>query len=287
MTNPFAVYADLPAAFWTSPLMLGMVFVFGACWGSFLNVCVFRIPNEISLIRPGSRCPRCLRDIAWHDNLPVLGWILLRGRCRRCRQPISIRYPLVEALTGLCFVAVWWRFGPTPVSAVYGLVMFGLLLGTLVDLEHYIIPDRVSLGGIVLGLILSALVPALHPDAQGRIDALRHSATGAALGWGSLHLVSLLGRWLLKKDAMGFGDVKLLSAIGAFFGWQAVVFTIIASSFLGSIIGVIFVLWRGRGGGTRIPFGPYLALGAVLWMFQGPPIVRWYLGTLNPPGGGW
>ena len=287
MNNPFEFYASLPPEFWNSPLVLGFVFLFGACWGSFLNVCVFRIPNEISLVFPGSRCPSCLHDIAWHDNLPVIGWLRLRGRCRNCKGRISIRYPLIEALTGGAFLAIWLRFGPTAVTAVYFLVMFGLLLGTLVDLEHYIIPDRVSLGGIFLGLGLSWLVPALHPDATSRSMALYHSATGAALGWGSLHLVSIIGKVLLKKDAMGLGDVKLLAAIGAFFGWEAVLFTIVASSFLGSVIGLLFVLVRGREGGTRIPFGPYLAMGAVLWMFEGARVVAWYLDRFTPEPGAW
>lgn len=288
MNNPFTIMAEAPPEFWMSPLILGFVFAFGACWGSFLNVCVFRIPNEISVVFPNSRCPSCLKDIKWYDNLPIFSWLLLGGKCRNCKGRISPRYLLIEAVTGGLFVMIWCWFGLSWLTPVFWVFLFGLLLATFVDLEHYLIPDRVSLGGIFIGLAFSALVPELQGAAVvTRTEALLRSATGAALGWGSLHLVCILGKALLKKEAMGFGDVKLLGAIGAFLGWQAVLFTIVAASFLGSVFGVGILIARGREGGSKIPFGPYLAAGALIWVFWGPRLVDWYLGVLTPPPGVW
>lgn len=250
--------------FWT--LYAGfVVFAFGACIGSFLNVCIYRIPRELSVVRPRSACPACGAMIAWYDNIPLVSWALLRARCRHCSVRISARYALVELLTGLLFLFVWLRFGFSLLTPVYMLVLSGLILGTFVDLEHMIIPDRVTLGGIAAGLLLSPLVPALH-GTEDRWAAALAAGRGAFAGAGILYAVALAGRWVFKKDAMGLGDVKLLGAIGAFLGVRSVFFTLVASSFAGSIAGIGFILSGNKAWGSRIPFGPYIALAATAWI---------------------
>jgi len=270
-------------------------FCLGACVGSFLNVCICRIPLGRSVISPGSRCPRCEARIAWRDNVPLISFFLLRGRCRRCRGRISPRYVVVELITAVLFLFVWVKFSgvavrlpglapdPNPAAVVpYWIMISGLLLGTFVDLEHMIIPDRVTWGGMAAGLALSAAAPSLH-HADGPLGGLCAAAAGAALGFGLLWTVAGLGKLIFRKDAMGFGDVKLLGAIGAFLGWRATLFTLMGSSMAGSIVGLSLVL-SGRGRmQSRIPYGPYLALAAVVWTLWGADwwraYTRWLLGA--------
>ncbi|MBM4144039.1 MAG: prepilin peptidase [Lentisphaerae bacterium] len=270
-------------------------FVWGACVGSFLNVCVHRIPRELSVVRPRSFCPACRRSIAWYHNVPILSFLLLRGRCARCGARISPRYVTVEALTGLLFLLVWLKYDPDaagrplalaplthwPLVPVYWVAVAGLILGTFVDFEHLIIPDRVTLGGIAAGVGLSALFPAAHGESAAYAGAA-WALAGAALGWGVLWLIAVLGGMLFRKEAMGFGDVKLLGAIGAFLGWRAVLFTIVASSFVGSLVGLTLVLLKRRRMQSRIPYGPYLAMAAVLWILWGPLLWARYMALLAP-----
>ena len=272
-----------------------LTFAFGACMGSFLNVCIHRIPREISVITPRSHCPQCGQPIAWYDNIPLFSWVILRARCRHCGGNIASRYVIVECLTGILFVLVWLKYasfgesrllGLAPISdirlvPVYWLAVFGLLLGTFVDLEHMIIPDRVSLGGIALGLALSAMVPALQHETTW-VAALGASFLGAVTGSGMLWLTALLGKLIFRRDAMGMGDVKLLGAIGAFLGWGAVLFTLMLSSFAGAVVGVTLVLSRRKEMQSRIPYGPYLALAALVWLFWGPTLWNLYLDWLLP-----
>lgn len=271
-------------------------FLLGACVGSFLNVCIYRIPRGISIHNPNrSFCPNCRGKIAWYDNIPLLSFFVLRRRCRHCGTPISARYVLVEFLAGLLFLLVWLKldvtphrpFGLVPIAdwrlvPVYWLAISGLLLGTFVDLEHLIIPDRVTLGGIVAGLVLSPLVPSLH-SASRPLEGFMWSATGAALGWLLLWCVAILGRLAFRKEAMGFGDVKLMGAIGAFMGWRAVLFAIVVSAFVGSAVGVTLVLLGRKRLQSRIPYGPYLALATTLWILWGPSWWQAYLNLLLPP----
>lgn len=277
------------------PWFTAFVFLLGACMGSFLNVCVYRIPMELSVVKPRSYCPACRTPIPWYLNIPILSYALLAGRCRFCRAPIRPRYVLIEALVAVLFLLVWLQFCPTRLSVllhlapidsfaivpVYWLVLFGLVLGTFVDFEHMIIPDRVTLGGIVAGLALSALVPELHHKSQAWAG-LTTSAIGAAAGWGSLWLVAVIGRALFKKDAMGFGDVKLMGAIGAFFGWEAVLFVIAVSSLLGSIAGLSLMALGRKQLQSRIPYGPYIALAALIWMFWGTNLCNAYFSLISP-----
>ena len=297
------MYNDLPIR---DLLLLATPFValLGACFGSFLNVCVYRIPRELSVVRPRSHCTSCQQPIPWYLNIPVLSWLALRGKCRYCRAPISPRYLLIELLTALLFLIPWLQFvSPTldPSLATTGqstggllalvpiftfkqllaswLVLFGLLLGTFVDIEHYILPNRVTIGGMVLGLALSPLIPELH-GATTALQALTRSLIGLAVGFGSLWLVATLGSIAFRKEAMGFGDVKLMGAIGAFFGWQSVLFAIVLSSFLGSVVGVALIALGKRQLQGKIPYGPFIAAAAAVWMFWGPLLINLYLRLL-------
>ncbi len=276
-----------------------LCFCFGACVGSFLNVCVYRIPQELSVVAPRSYCPHCKAGIAWYDNVPLLSFLMLRARCRKCGARISPRYFLIELLTAVLFLVVWLKydqFGGLPLGLaplhdnrislvfIYWLATGGLLLGTFVDLEHMIIPDRVTIGGVIAGLILSTIFPEMHGQSV-YYHGLARSAIGAAVGGGMLWGVAVVGSWIFKKEAMGMGDVKLLAAIGAFLGWASVLFCIVFSSFVGAIVGVSLVISRRKAMQSRIPFGPYLALAAQVWMLWGPVIVAWYLNLLLWRGG--
>ena len=292
------------------------VVLFGACIGSFLSVCIYRIPRDESIVRPRSHCPSCGKLIPWYFHIPVLSWLMLGGKCHYCKSRISPRYLILEVFTALLFTVVWlqvfagltipedlgrawlthgndllappcWRYGLTPLLhpallPVYWLVLWGLILGTFVDLEHYILPDRVTIGGMVAGVVLSPLVPELHFTASWSTALLR-SVLGLAVGFGGLWLIAILGELAFKKEAMGFGDVKLMGAIGAFFGWKAVLFVLLSASLFGSIVGVGLIALGKRQLQGRIPFGPFLALGTLLWMFWGRALVSAYMRFLLPP----
>ena len=267
----------------------------GCCIASFLNVCIWRLPRDESVVWPPSHCPKCNARIRWYQNIPVLSWLALRGRCANCHEPISVRYTVVELLGGILFLfaALQWMngfflrvsppIGMLPLAdvravPVYWLVFSGLILGSFIDLEHFYLPDRVTIGGMLLGVPLSFAVPELQGE-TGRLTALYWSLGGLAAGFFGLRALSWGASKALKKEAMGFGDVKLLGAIGAFFGPVAVLFTVIVSSFVGAFVGGLLIL-RGKaklGGFTAVPYGPFLAIGTVVWMFWGPRIVNWYL----------
>lgn len=272
------------------------IVVLGACFGSFLNVCIYRIPRELSVVSPGSHCPGCKVPIAWYLNIPVLSFLLLRGKCSKCGIRISARYVIVEVLVAVLFSLIWVKYingitgaailGIVPMDSfslvpIYCLMVFGLVLGTFVDFEHLIIPDRVTLGGIVIGVALSACVPALH-EVELIKDSVFRSALGAAAGWGTLWGIALLGSFIFKKEAMGFGDVKLLGAIGAFVGWAGVLFTVFVSSLVGSFVGIAFVLCKQKEMQSKIPYGPYLALGGLIWVLWGDALARMYIDLLTP-----
>lgn len=286
ITNPVAWYV----------LFTVLSFGWGACFGSFLNACIYRIPREISTSNPKrSFCPVCKKTIPWYCNIPMLSYIFLRAKCKYCHTDIPFRYFLIEALTAMLFMLVWFKFdilegprlmGLAPITncflvPIYWLMIFGLILGTFVDFDFMIIPDRVTLGGIAAGLILSALVPGLHGQTTA-VRSLMYSGIGAAAGWGILWLVAVFGKFIFKKDAMGFGDVKLLGAIGAFLGWKAVIFNILVSSMGGSLVGIMLVMLGKREMSSRIPYGPYIALAALLWILWGPIWWDAYIGLMTP-----
>ena len=241
---------------------------FGAIVGSFLNVCICRIPKGESIVFPGSHCPHCQRLIPFYDNIPLVSYFVLRAKCRYCRGPISFQYPLVEAMTALSSFLLLSRFGVSWSYLFYFSFLASLIVITVIDLFHQIIPDVVSLPGIGVGLIGSLVLPR---------GSFLGSLTGALLGGGILFLVAFGYQWLFKREGMGGGDVKLLAMIGAFLGWKAVILTIFLSSLIGSIVGVLVMILKGKDFKYAIPFGPFLSLGAVLSLFCGDQIVRWYL----------
>jgi leader peptidase (prepilin peptidase)/N-methyltransferase len=350
-------------------------FVFGAIVGSFLNACIHRLPRGISLDHPRrSFCPHCEASIPWYHNLPIVSWLWLRGRCAKCGAPISPRYLLVEILTGAVFLGLWLKFG-LPLAPAYMLFAALLIAATFIDFEHYIIPDEITLGGTVAGIVLSAALPGLMGVAihwQAALLSLAAAALGAGALWlvvegGKLafgrkrlaheqpepfhfepdpenprlviggetwpwqeifsresdalileceratlntaavrdpkirvfynrvvadqretpleevrELIGVLRAVVIPREAMGLGDVKFLACIGAFLGWQAVIFSIVVSSVVGAFIGGgMLLVTRGKAGG-KIPFGPYLALGAAAWLICGPELVHWYLALLRP-----
>jgi leader peptidase (prepilin peptidase)/N-methyltransferase len=250
-------------------LFMGFSFALGAVIGSFLNVCIYRIPAGVSIVHPPSRCPACGSGIRWYQNVPMLSYILLRGRCADCGVRISPRYPLVEALTGLMFVLVLYRFGIQGPTLVYWLFAAALIVITFIDLDHQIIPDVISLPGIVVGFLCSFAVPWL---------SWGDSLLGILAGGGSLYLVAVGYELLTKKEGMGGGDIKLLAMIGAFLGWQSILPIVFFSSLVGTLVGVPVMLIKKADSKLAIPFGPFLAAAALFYLFWGPTLIRWYIG---------
>jgi leader peptidase (prepilin peptidase)/N-methyltransferase len=350
-------------------------FILGAAVGSFLNVCIYRLPLDLSVNEPRrSFCPVCKKPIPWHQNLPLISWLVLRGRCAHCGSKIAFRYFAVELLTALLFLAIWQGFSWQMAVAYWIFVSF-LIVGTFIDFEHFIIPDRVTIGGLIAGFVASLAVPALI-DANSRLAAGIRSVLAAVLGYlilliileagkiafgkkrirfdvptqftwtrrdddadlvvgteqslwsdhfarekdrlllqcdeakidnhsyGSVtldfhydqvsvegnvlaldHVTQISGvarQLLIPREAMGRGDLKFLAAIGAFLGWRAVLFSLFAGSLLGSMVGLITLIVGKRVWSAKLPFGPYLAFGALTWMFFGDAFVHWYTGLLNP-----
>ena len=242
-------------------------FLMGLCVGSFLNVCIFRIPDSKSIVHPPSACPGCGAQIRFYDNIPVFSYIFLGGKCRNCKMPISIRYPLVELLTGLLALAVYAKFGLTLEALVYFVFVAVLLTISFIDIDHKIIPDLISLPGIPTFFLASLAVPSVTV-----ID----SAIGIAAGSGILYAVAFAWSHLKKIEAMGMGDVKLLAMIGALIGWQGVLFTIFVSSATGTIVGLPFMLIKKGNLKMEIPYGPFISIGAVAYIFFGQYVIDWY-----------
>ena len=359
------VWARVPFHFWSLVL-----FAFGCIVGSFLNVCIHRMPRGQSIVSPPSHCPHCNYSIPWFLNVPLVTWLYLRGKCANCGAPISIRYFLVELLTGLLFLASWLKFGAqSPLLALaYCILLAGFVVATFIDFEHMIIPDEITIGGIVVGLFVSFLVPELHGE-KLLSKSMQQSILGAAVGGGLIYAVVRGGKLLfgkqkiklepqtrllftetdlivaeekypyedlfyresdtisfsaqkiemidrcymnaeirvtpktvtigedsfnsetishleasanevcLPREAMGFGDVKFMAAIGAFLGWQAVVFSLMGSSIIGTIAVLVLLVLR-KLQSSRIPYGPYIAAAATVWIFFGKEILHWWTSRL-------
>jgi leader peptidase (prepilin peptidase)/N-methyltransferase len=253
-------------------IAVAAVALLGLFIGSFLNVCIYRIPRSESIVWPGSRCPVCGTPIKPWDNIPVLSYLFLRGKCRHCRTRIKLRYPLVEALSALLALALYTRFGLSTVFVIYYLFACALIVVTFIDLDFQIIPDRISLGGIAVGLVLVYWLPISYKDAL----------IGLAVGAGSLMLIIYGYYFLTKRQGMGGGDVKLLGMIGVFTGWQGVAFTIFTASLIGSVVGLTWIAVQGKDMKAAIPFGPFLSLGALIYLFWGPPLIAWYFMLMRP-----
>lgn len=255
--------------------LAGFGVLFGLCIGSFLNVVVYRLPREMNISRPRSRCPWCGNLIPWYRNVPVVSWLVLRGRCGDCREPIAVRYPLVEAAVGLLFGAALYRWGVSwsaLSSAVFGAAMLVL---ALIDYDFKILPNAITLPGIAVGFAL-ALVDA-------RLTWI-DSAIGILAGGGMLYAVAWAYLKLRGQQGMGMGDVKMIAMIGAFVGWQGVLLTIFLGSFFGSVVGLTLMKWKGREWDYALPFGTFLALAAVIVDWGGAELLAWYWGLFGPGG---
>ncbi len=358
-----AVWAVVPFHFWSLAF-----FVLGCVVGSFLNVCIHRMPRGLSIVSPPSHCPHCGYSIPWYLNVPLVTWLALRGRCANCHGPISVRYFLVELLSGLAFLGSWLVAGrdSAALALVWSVVLAGLMVASFIDFEHYIIPDEITIGGMVLGVVCSFAVPALQGTSSAPAALLR-SFAGMAAGAGVVYLVLRVGKLIfgkqqieldpgtkviftetgvilpdkeipfedlfyrksdvitiearmvevidrcyknvlvrlrpdklylgadtfdpesvpqmevvadqivLPREAMGFGDVKFMGAIGAFFGWEAVLFSLMFSSVIGAVVGVGLIALKKREWSSRLPYGPYIALAATIWIFGGHKLFDWWL----------
>lgn len=270
-------------------------FILGLMIGSFLNVCISRMPSGASVVKPRSKCPKCEKPIAWYDNIPIISWLILRARCRNCGQPISFIYPFVELLTGMMFLIVYLRFGNTLATPVYMYIVAGLIVVTFVDIAEMIIPNEITFPGIPLGIACS-IIAMLYPESGLLVNDPLDALYGLLLGGGSMVFLDRLAVWVLKKPGMGFGDAKLLAMMGAFLGWKCVLLIIILASFLGSVIGITQIL----AGKTKVkleleegeeveghylPFGPYLVVGSIVAMFYGEKLINLYLSYMKPPNG--
>jgi leader peptidase (prepilin peptidase) / N-methyltransferase len=245
------------------------VFIVGLVIGSFLNVCIYRVPRRRSIVTPPSACPNCGKKIKpWH-NIPVLSYIILGGRCAYCGAGISARYPMIELLNALLYIATLYRFGLSPASFVIMALISAFIVVTFIDLEHQIIPDGITLPGIVLGLILGPLL--LRNPAVPWHTGLINSLIGMVVGGGIFYLIAVLSR-----GGMGGGDIKLIAMIGAFLGWKAVLLTIFVGSLFGAVVGLWLMVFKGMKRKTPIPFGPFLVAGAMAAIFCGQTFFNWY-----------
>lgn len=357
-----AVWGAVPFHFWSV-----VFFVFGSMVGSFLNVCIHRMPRGLSIVSPPSHCPHCGYSIPWFLNIPLITWLSLRGKCANCRAPISVRYFLVELLTALLFLGSWLLAGRQSalLALAYCAILAGFVVATFIDFEHFIIPDEITIGGMVAGVVCSFAVPALHNKAS-RPEALLQSFLGLAVGWGVVYLVLRVGKIMfgrqnielppntrivftetglvlpdkeipfeelfyrksdvimieaktvevidrcyknllvrlmpeklflgdetidpetipqmevvadkivVPREAMGFGDVKFMAAIGAFLGWQATLFSLLFSSVIGALVGVLLIVLKKQAWSSRLPYGPYIALAATFWIFGGDKLAAWW-----------
>jgi len=244
------------------------IFFMGAAVGSFLNVCIYRLPQELSIVSPRSFCPACQTPIRAYDNIPIISFLLLGGKCRKCQAPISWRYPLIEALTGCIALALYVKFGFSPLFFFLFVFSAALVVITFIDFDHQIIPDIISLPGIGVGFLLSV---------SGYSISIKESVIGILVGGGSLYVVAFLYHALTKREGMGGGDVKLLAMIGAWLGWKAVLFTLFFASLTGSVIGGAIMMAKKEDSKLAIPFGPFLAFSALAYIFIGPRLIDWYL----------
>ena len=269
-----------------------LIFIFGLCIGSFLNVCIYRLPQSKSIVHPRSMCPKCETLIRFYDNIPILSYIILRGKCRQCKapipilsyvalrgkcrhckSPISFRYPVIEFLSGMFAVGIFLKYGLTFEALVYYTFVAALLVITFIDIDHQIIPDLITLPGIPIFFAASLVLPQI---------TFVESILGILIGGGSLFLVAWFYHLLTHKEGMGGGDIKLLAMMGAVIGWQGVLFTIFVASAIGTISGLLIMLKTRKTMKLAIPFGPFLAMGSTAYILFGPQLIAWYFNLLRP-----
>ena len=248
------------------------IFISGLCIGSFLNVCIYRLPASKSIVHPRSMCSNCGTLIASYDNIPILSYLWLKGRCRHCRTKISLRYPMVELLGGLFALGTYLKFGLTIEALIYYLFFTALIVVTFIDLDHRIIPDVITLPGIPICFAAGFALPTITYK-----DAL----LGILIGGGSLYIIAWAYDRITKKEGMGGGDIKLLAMIGAIVGWQGVLFTIFVASLVGTLAGLAVMLQSHKGLKLAVPFGPFLSIGSVAYIFFGAPLIAWYFNLLR------
>ena len=244
-----------------------LIFILGLIVGSFCNVCIYRIPKNESIIYPASHCPKCRTTIKPVDNIPLLSYILLKGRCRNCGSKISIQYPVVELLTGMIYLIIYLIYGLSIQSLIYIILSSALIIIAFIDLNEQIVPDVISLPGIGVGLILSFFVPYL---------SFINSALGVVVGGGIILIIALVGSMIFKKEAMGGGDVKLAAMIGAFLGWRYTIISLFLGFFLGALAGIFLILSKIKSKEEMVPFGPFIALGSLITLLWGEKIIAWY-----------
>jgi len=272
-------------------LLVGFATVFGLLVGSFLNVVIHRVPKMLdrewreqcawlqgqeapqgetyNLVLPASSCPQCGHAIRWYENIPIVSWLALRGQCSQCHTPISYRYPLVEALTGVLFAAAAWKWGVGTDVLWIGVFLATLIALTFIDFDHHLLPDNLTLPLIWLGLLANF---------QGRFVPLQEAVLGAVMGYLSLWLVYQLFKLLTGKEGMGFGDFKLLAALGAWLGWKMLLPIVLVASLSGAIVGITLIVLKGQARSNPIPFGPWLAMGGLVSLFWGPVFLQFWLG---------
>lgn len=268
---------------WKWVVIYAFIFVFGACWGSFLNVIIYRTPIGKSVLNPmWSFCPKCESQIAFYDNIPILSYLLLGRKCRRCKESISPRYCLVEFLTGVAFCLVFQQFGFSLATLIYWLLTAALVAITFIDIDHFIIPDSISLGLLPVGLFISILAFRSELFAGYHVLSPLEAAFGLLVGWCILDIIGEYASVIMKRDAMGRGDVKLMGMVGTFLGWKLTLAAIPISAFVGILFYLPGLLSKKIGRFQEIPYGPYLAVSSFLMMLYGNTWIEWYLRILLP-----
>jgi leader peptidase (prepilin peptidase)/N-methyltransferase len=246
-----------------------LIFILGLIVGSFSNVCIYRIPRNESIIYPASHCPKCCSNISPKDNIPLLSYILLKGKCRNCKSKISIQYPIIEFLTGLIYLIVYLTYGLSIQSLIFIILSSALVIIAFIDLNVQIVPDVISLPGIVIGLIISFFVPYI---------SFINSALGVVAGGGIILIIGLAGSVIFKKEAMGGGDVKIAAMIGAFLGWRYIIISLFLGFFLGALAGIFLIMSKIKSREDTVPFGPFIVLGSFITLLWGEKIISWYIG---------
>lgn len=246
-----------------------MAFIFGTIVGSFLNVCIYRIPMGESVIYPFSHCPKCGEKIKWYDNIPIISYLILRGKCRNCGEKISVQYPLIELLTGILTAGVIWRYGVSFVSLYFLILIYVLIVVSMIDLKTMLVPVKLCYFAMVAGILLSLFVPVI---------SFKDSILGASFGAGIILFIIETYYIFTGKEGMGYGDANIMAVIGAFLGWEKVLLTIFFASLIGSVVGIALMVLRGKNVKFALPFGPFLSAGTYITILFGDEIIKWYLG---------